>query len=115
MAMALVPRLALYLRSTSDAVHSSLYNSSAYGAAGHNRGEAAERRFPARTQGRTVGRTLDTCARHCVGLLANSWIIYSSIWVFRKPIFIFVPRVELHNKQRLLLSWEKTLRTEGAL
>ena len=50
-----------------------------------------------------------------MGLLANSWIIDSSIWVFRKPIFIFVPRVELHNKQRSTLSWEKTLRTEGAL
>ena len=38
--------------------------SSAYGAAGLNRGGVVERRFPARTQGRTVGRTLAGGADH---------------------------------------------------
>ena len=71
--MALALRLALYMRSTSDASHSSLYSFAVPGAASHNRGEAADRQPLARTQGRSLGRclTFKSTSEHATGCVAR--------------------------------------------
>ena len=57
------------VRSTSDASFSPLYSFAVPGAAGNNRGEAAERQPLARTQGRNLDRVLNFKPTPCVGCL----------------------------------------------
>ena len=61
----------------------------------------------------TSGVTVTEVGQASIRVLATAWVYLQTagsfirqFWVFRKPIFIFVPRVELHNKQLLLVSWE---------
>ena len=69
MAMAIARSPGPPVRSTSVASFSPLYSFAVPGAAGHNRGEAAERQPLARTQGRNLDRVLTFKPTPCVGCL----------------------------------------------
>ena len=69
MAMAIARLPCAPLRSTSDGVSSPLYSFTVPGAAGHNRGAAAERQPLAGTQGRNLDRGLNFKPTPCVWCL----------------------------------------------